>query len=99
MENADIILEKLIFLENFIKDNIMCAKEVLTMEEASAFIGIKKTQMYKLTSGQVIPHYKSGRMCYFKRSELEVWMLRSKVKTHDELEQEAQAYCMRSKKY
>lgn len=35
-------------------------KEVLTLEEASLFLGLSKSQLYKLTGSCAIPHYKPG---------------------------------------
>lgn len=81
---------------NRIETAILSQKEVLTLEEAVQFTGMRKSYMYKLTSTQKIPHYKpSGKMVYFNRDELQTWLLQNRVSTHDELESKAQAYCMR----
>lgn len=42
--------------------------------------------MYHLLSNNEIPHYKPrGKNVYFKRTELEDWMLRGRVKTWHEI--------------
>lgn len=57
-------------------------KEVLTLDEAAQYMGIKKSYLYKLTMRREIPHYKPmGKMCYFKRTELEEWLTSNPVAT------------------
>lgn len=71
-------------------------KEVLTSEEASRYMGVSKSYLYKLTMRMEIPHYKPmGKMCYFNRHELEQWLQSNRISTDEEIEQKAQAYCMR----
>ena len=48
------------------------SKDILTLQEASVYIGVSLSQLYKLTSTQSIPHYKPwGKMCYFEKKELD----------------------------
>lgn len=56
-------------------------KNVLDISEAAV-----------LTSNRQIPHYKRGRKLYFRRDELERWMLESKVQTQEEVQQLATTY-------
>lgn len=75
---------------------INCTKEVLTSAEAAKYMGISMSYLYKLTMRQQIPHYKPmGKMCYFNRAELEQWLQGNKVATSSEINQQAQAYCMK----
>ena len=72
-----------------------CKKEMLTTAEAAAYMGVSKSYIYKLTMEKRIPFYKPlGKMCYFKRQELESWLLNNRVATNDEMSQRAQSYCM-----
>jgi len=82
---------------DFITANtIFCTKEVLTSDEAARYMGVSKSYLYKLTMNQQIPHYKPmGKMCYFNRLELEQWLQNNRVATAAEIEQRAQAYCIR----
>ena len=82
---------------DMVTDNVIfTSKEVLTSDEASRYMGISKSYLYKLTMRQQIPHYKPmGKMCYFNRHELEQWLQGNRVSTHDEISQRAQAYCMK----
>ena len=69
---------------------------MLTSDEAARYMGVSKSYLYKLTMNQQIPHYKPmGKMCYFNRLELEQWLQNNRVATAAEIEQRAQAYCIR----
>lgn len=74
-------------------------KEILTIEEAAEFLSVSKSYLYKQTSAQAIPHYKpTGKRCYFKRSELEAWILTGRISTKAEIAQRANAYCLKTRK-
>lgn len=71
-------------------------KEVLTTDEAASYMGVSKAYLYKLTMGRKIPHYKPmGKMCFFNRKEIEMWLQANRVATDEELSQDAQAYCIK----
>lgn len=77
---------------------LIATKEVLTSEEAARYMGVKLSYLYKLTHRGEIPHYKpNGKMCYFKRTELEEWLTANPVATSTELTDRADSYCMRNK--
>ena len=89
--------EEITQITNLVTDNtLFCTKEVLTSDEAARYMGISKSYLYKLTMTQQIPHYKPmGKMCYFNRAELESWLQSNRVATADEINQQAQTYCMK----
>lgn len=54
-----------------IKEHIWTVKEILTTAEASVYLGLSESYIYKLTSSKQIPHYKpNGKLVYFNRREL-----------------------------
>jgi excisionase family DNA binding protein len=54
----------------------MLDKRVLNFDEACAYLGYKKSYVYKLTSAGVLPYSKpNGKRIYFDRILLEEWML------------------------
>lgn len=74
------------------------AKNILSFEEACAFLNFSKSYLYKLTSTCAIPHFKpSGKMVYFEREELEKWLRQNPVKTKDQIEMEASSYILKKK--
>lgn len=67
------------------------SKDILTTEEACKFLGYSKSYLYKLTHLRKIPHYKpNGKKIYFKKEDCENHLLRNKIKTDLEIQQEAE---------
>lgn len=67
-------------------------KEVLTIDEAALFTGFKKNGLYNLTYQKQIPYYKKSGRVFFRKSELESWMTRHKVRSDEELNGMAATY-------
>lgn len=76
----------------------VCHKAVLTAEEMAWYLGVPIGGLYKLTCKNEIPYYKTGKRIYFKREEMEAWITRNRVKTAEEVAQEAINYCIKHKK-
>ncbi len=73
-------------------------KNIFSFDEASKFLNLSKSYLYKLTSGNLIPHYKpQGKMLYFEKEELEAWLRQNPVKTQAQIAREAQQYVMSNK--
>lgn len=71
-------------------------KPVLTSLEASRYLGISLSRLYKLTCAREIPHYKpNGKMNYFEREEIEAWALRNRIATNAEISDKAQSMTRR----
>lgn len=80
-------------IERLEKIALLGAKNVLTIDDVALITGFTKGHIYRLTSGQKIPHYKpNGRILYFKKEEIEDWMLQNKIKTTAEIESAATTY-------
>jgi excisionase family DNA binding protein len=72
------------------------AKEVLNLEEAAMFIGVTRSQLYKLTHNHAIPYFKpSGKLVYFERAELINWLRQNPVKSQSQINMEAQTVLQR----
>lgn len=90
--------KKVVELKNIMKIVGLASKEVLSSEEAAMYMGLSKCSLYRSTSLQIIPHYKpNGKMIFFNRVELEQWLQRNRIKTTEEIQQEAQIRCFKSK--
>lgn len=77
---------------------IISSKTVLDLSEAAVFTGYSESHIYNLTSKKGIPHYKKNRKLYFKKAELEEWLLERQVKTDKEIESRAATYVSTHKK-
>ena len=72
------------------------ANELITLEAAARFLGLKKSYLYKLTSTRKIPFYKyGGRLIMFDRAALESWRAArlQVIPTQAEQAARAAAYC------
>jgi len=66
-----------------------------TFKEAAQFLSCSKSYLYKLTHKRLVPCYKPmGKRLYFKKQELEGFMLQRPVKTASEIEQIALSHCL-----
>ena len=70
--------------------------ELINLEEAARFLGLKKSYLYKLTSTKQIPFYKyGGRVIAFDPAALQAWRAArlQYVPTQAEQAAQAAAYC------
>ncbi|MEZ4801513.1 MAG: helix-turn-helix domain-containing protein [Gelidibacter sp.] len=85
--------------ELLIKQSIQ-QKEILTIEEASEFLGLSKSRLYKMTSNKEIPHYKpGGKITYLNRQELEQWILNSRISSISDFDSDMDNYVGRTNKH
>jgi len=65
-------------------------KDLLSLNEASTYTGFSKSWLYQLCHKRAIPYYKpGGKKTYFKKSDLDSWMLNNRQATAQELSMEA----------
>lgn len=84
------IIEKLNSIEKLIVEQQTMQKQVLNFNETCKYLELSQSHLYKLTSTGAIPHYKpNGKKIYFNRPELDQWLLRNKIDSLDEIEQQA----------
>ncbi|WP_185781740.1 helix-turn-helix domain-containing protein [Croceivirga lutea] len=75
------------------------SKDVLTFEEACEYMGVSRSFLYKLTSRRQIPHSKpNGKMIYFEKKKINIWLLQNRRKSKAEIETEALKHSLRNKK-
>lgn len=85
-------------LERIERLTLIGAKEVLCFDEALLLTGFSRGHLYRLTSKREIPHFKKGRKVYFRKAELEDWMLEDKVPTLSEVKTKAAAFIANRKR-
>ena len=72
------------------------ANDLIDLEAAARFLGLKKSYLYKLTSTRQIPFYKyGGRLIMFDRAAMESWRAArlQAVPSKAEAAASAAAYC------
>lgn len=77
---------------------IASSKEVLSIDECATFTSLSVNHIYRLTSTRAIPFYKPmGGKIYFKKSEIENWLLQGRQATNNEISSQATTYCVTHK--
>jgi excisionase family DNA binding protein len=62
----------------------------LTLEGAARFLSVSKSYLYKLTSKRLIPFHKpTGKLLYFKTTDLQAFLEKGRVATTEEIQAEA----------
>lgn len=85
------------YAESLAINYINCTKKILTAEEAARYMGISMSHLYKLTMRMEIPHSKPfGKMLYFDRGDLELWLMSAKHSGNAQMSQQAQYYCLKN---
>lgn len=80
-------LEKITTL---LESQALSHKTVLSLDEVVLYTGLSKLYLYKLSSRNDIPFYKpGGKQLYFKKEEIDAWLLRNRESTNAEIEAEA----------
>ncbi|WP_452221183.1 helix-turn-helix domain-containing protein [Lacinutrix salivirga] len=93
------IIEQLDRIEKLLKEQQTMQKKVLNFNEACAYLELSQSHLYKLTSTGAVPHYKpNGKKIYFQREELDNWLLRNRMISQDEIEQQAADYLIKKGK-
>ena len=89
LESMQSIEERLANIERKLDIQAQEAKNILTLEEVAEYTQLSKSYVYKLTSKGDIPYYKpNGKQLYFKRTEIDEWLLTNRNKTNQEIERE-----------
>ena len=84
-------------IQSFLKSlNQKTIPERLSLVEAAQYLGVSKSQMYKLTHTRAIPFNKFGKRVIFYTRELDEWIKQNslRVKTREEIEREASTYIL-----
>ena len=93
-----IIIKKLDKIETMLKEQSLLKKDVLNLSETCRYLDMSASHLYKMTSKKQIPHFcPQGKKLYFKRSELDNWLLRNRKESIDEIETMASNYLLTKK--
>lgn len=72
-------------IKKYILSQTFKAKEIMNVSEAALYMNLSPSYIYKLTHRRILPHSKPGsKVIYFKKSDLDEWMLSNKVPSIEE---------------
>lgn len=92
-----LILSKLESIEKMLYEQNMLQKEVLNFNEATVYLEVSHSHLYKLTSTGTIPAYKpNGKKLYFNRQELNKWLLSNRQTSISDIEEEVSQFQLKS---
>ena len=75
--------------------SMIAAKTMLNINEAAFILGMSVEGVRFNVRKHILPCYKPNvNRIYFKKSELEDWMMQNRSKSMAEIESEAAAYCV-----
>jgi len=99
MTKIDTLIQKMDSILFLLKEQSDNKKEILNVDEASTYLKMKHSCLYNLTSKSVIPFYKPhGKNIYFKRSELDDWILQNKHESNTDIQDKAIEFLASQKK-
>lgn len=74
-------------------------EEILSLNEATEFLKMSKSCIYKLTSQKKIQHYiPGGKKIYFRKSDLENWLLQNRITPVSEFVNSTENYLRQTSK-
>lgn len=89
------IEEKLDKIISLLNDQSISTKEVLNLIEASKYLDISHSTLYKLTSSGELTSYKpGGKKLYFRKEDLDIYLMKNKQLDDFDIEQEASNYLL-----
>lgn len=73
-------------------------REVMTASEVAEYLNLSEAHIRRLTSTKEIPHTKIGHAVRYLLTDIEQWLLQHKVRTRQEIIQDATTYVATTKK-
>ena len=86
-------VEELTIKLDSIEKLLLTQKNVLNFSEVKLYTNLSESYLYELTSSGGIPCYKpNGKQLYFKKQEIEDWLLSNRKATNIELDELASSH-------
>lgn len=80
------VLSILCEIKSLIEKDISLRKDHFNFKEACLYLGVSNSYLYKLTSANEITYFcPTGKLIYFKRSDLESWLTKNRIETREEI--------------
>lgn len=73
-------------LQEIRQATLLETKSIYNTDEAALYLGMKRNSLYELVRNKKIRYFKSagGKLTYFRRSDLDKWMLSIEFSTEEE---------------
>lgn len=82
----ELSIEQLREIKRILEESAQSNEGFMTIDELAVYMALSKSALYKLTSKNEIPFYTpGGKKMYFRKREIDEWIERSRVATHEEV--------------
>lgn len=88
MKKLENLIESSISKMN-INENTIASEKLLVIDDVVKLLGLAKQTIYKKTRDKELPHFKRGKIIYFKESEIMEYINGGKILSNEEIEQKA----------
>jgi len=83
---------------NQINDNPRPTEMFMNVQQVAEYLSLSVQTIYGLTSRLEVPTIKKGKRLYFKKAEIDEWLLKGRRKTKEEIIEQAHNYLIRNKR-
>jgi excisionase family DNA binding protein len=91
------ILLRLDEIQASIRELKQASEKPMTLDEAAVYLHVSKSHTYQLTSKGLVAHFKpAGKKIFFRKSDLDAYLLRNRKASESELEQAAADHIVQS---
>ena len=94
-DRFDALLARVNSMEQQLEEKTI--KSHFTVSELAKYLNKSKSSVYQLCYRKIIPFYKVGRMTYFKRQDVDNWLLSNKINSAAEIKEKVLLYDMNVK--
>jgi excisionase family DNA binding protein len=70
----------------------------MNIQQVAEYLSLSVQTIYGLTSRLEVPTIKKGKRLYFKKAEIDEWLLKGRKKTKEEIIEQAHNYLIRNKR-
>ena len=71
--------------------------DILDLQQLASYLNVSKSYLYKMTSNNIIPHFKRGKKLYFDKEIVTKWVLENTISTQEDIEQKVMQYSLKKK--
>jgi len=79
------VLNELLEIKAMIEQSNLAKKDILNLKEACKYTGLSKSKLYKISSNQKIAVSKPEGTLYFKRQDLDAYMLSNYIPSREDV--------------
>ena len=83
---------------NQINVNPRPAEMFMNVQQVAEYLSLSVQTIYGLTSRLEVPTIKKGKRLYFKKAEIDEWLLKGRRKTKGEIIEQVHNYLIRNKR-